>query len=260
MGRIRLLRDVYSQAEGVGRTVRVYTPNEYEWQLERGFPVVYMLDGQNVFNHKESALYDTWCANTAMERLIAEDRMTPWIIVGVDHLAHRNQEYSPWDDDSQGLVGQGGKTASFLTGQLKPFIDKTFRTLPDAANTTVIGSGLAGVFALWLQREYPTVFGRVGALSPELSHANRRIFQHITSHTRQWTKIWLDCGSNERLVFEGMNLDHAETVREFYQHMKALGYDDWEIRLLIEPGGNHHEVDWQRRLPMVFEWLLTDLP
>ena len=259
MGQIQILRDVYSQTEDVHRIVRVYTPNEYDWQVERSFPVAYLLDGQNVFNHKESALFDTWCANTSMERLIAEDRMPPWILVGVDHLPNRREEYSPWDEPGLGQVGRGRQTASFLARQLKPYIDKTFRTQADAVHTAVIGSGLGGLFALWLHMEHPSVFGRVGALSPDLAHADGHIFQHVTAHTRQWTKIWLDCGTNERLDFEGLGVNHADTVRDFHRHLQSLGYGDWEARLFIEPGANHHEVDWQRRLPMVFEWLLAEI-
>jgi predicted alpha/beta superfamily hydrolase len=87
MSDIRILHDFYSYPEGTKRTLRIYTPALYSLEPERRFPVLYMMDGQNVFSHPESAIYHTWCANTTMDQLILEGRIRPWIIVAVDHLA-----------------------------------------------------------------------------------------------------------------------------------------------------------------------------
>ena len=96
MGSIQILRDFPSPPEQLQRTIRIFTPDAYDQQPDQRFPVLYLFDGQNVFSHPESAVYDTWCANTTLETLVAEGSIQPWIIVAIDHLPNRLEEYSPW--------------------------------------------------------------------------------------------------------------------------------------------------------------------
>jgi len=124
MSDIRILHNFYSHPERADRTLRIYTPDAYYLEPGRRFPVLYMMDGQNVFSHPESAIYHTWCANTTMDRLILEGRIRPWIIVAVDHLADRFSEYVPWSEPAVQADGRGWLFAEFLAHQLKPFIDE----------------------------------------------------------------------------------------------------------------------------------------
>src|SRR6478609_7868701 len=98
MPNVQINREFPSRAEGHTRTVRIYTPDEYDQDSSRRFPVLYMMDGQNVFAHHESAVYDTWCANQVLERLVGEGALEPWIVVAIDSGPGRMEDYTPWPD------------------------------------------------------------------------------------------------------------------------------------------------------------------
>ena len=256
MGHVHIIRDFASPHEGFTRTVRIYTPDGYDHAPHHRFPVLYMHDGQNVFAHPESALFDTWCANLALEHMVGEGRMEPWIIVGIDSGPGRVEEYSPWDEPRGNVRARGETYARFVVETLKPYIDGAYRTRQGPEWTAVMGSSLGGLMSLYLGWKYPEVFGRIGALSPSVMWSEYRLFQHWTAHTRRWTRIYLDAGASEWIDPGGVPLPYAEATREFYLHLKRLGYADHELFLVLEPGGLHHERDWQRRLPLAMHWLL----
>ena len=252
MGDIKILRDFYSPPEKIQRTIRIFTPTAYQQQPEQRFPVLYMFDGQNVFSHSESAVYDTWCANTTVEQLAQEGSIRPWIIVAIDHLSNRLEEYSPWDG------GRGQLCAEFVVNHLKPYIDKTYRTLPSAPWTGVMGASMGGLMSLYMGKRYPDIFGRIGGLSPALMWGSDRMFQYWNSHTRRWSKIYLHVGSAEQYSFYGVWLDYVPITRDFYYHLKQLGYSDHEVRFSLVEGAVHHETAWQRNLPNIMRWLLEE--
>lgn len=250
MGEIQILRDVYSTVEQVTRTIRIFTPNAYQQQPDKAFPVLYMFDGQNVFSHPESAVYDTWCANTTMEQLASEGKIDPWIIVGIDHLSDRFSEYSPF------VGGRGDLCAQFLVNQLKPYIDKTYRTLQKPEYTGVMGSSMGGLMSLYIGKTYPKTFGRIGGISPALMWGSGQMFKYWDSHTRCWSKIYLYVGSQEQYSFYGVYLDYVPVTRDFYHHLQQLGYSDYEVHFNLAQGETHHETSWQKQLPGIMRWLL----
>jgi predicted alpha/beta superfamily hydrolase len=256
MGYVHILRDFDSPTEGSPRTVRVYLPDAYEHEPGRRFPVLYMQDGQNVFNHPESARYDTWRANDAIERVAAEGKCEPWIIVAVDHGPDRFAEYSPWDEPRVGVKARGPLYVSFLADQLKPWVDRQYRTKPHPRDTAIMGSSLGGLISLYAGWSRPATFGRIGGVSPSVMWSLGRLSENWRNHPRQWQRIYLDVGTNEGIRQGHVLLDYPEAVRRFYEHLKGVGYEDWELRLVVEEGAGHHETDWQRRLPETMAWLL----
>jgi predicted alpha/beta superfamily hydrolase len=120
-----------------------------------------------------------------------------------------------------------------------------------------MGSSLGGLISLYLGWKYPEVFGRIGALSPTVMWSYRKLFEAWREHSRRWTRIYLDAGSTEHIDAGRVALNYGEATREFYGHLKQLGYHDHEVLLVLEPGGQHHEKDWQRRLPFALRWLLS---
>jgi len=256
MGHVHIIRDFESPQEGFPRTLRIYTPDGYDAQGAHRYPVLYMHDGQNVFAHPESAVFDTWCANHALEALVSEGRLEPWILVAVDSGPGRFEEYSPWDEPRNQVKARGQQYARFLVEQLKPWVDRVYRTRPEPEWTGAMGSSLGGLISLYLGWQYPEVFGRIGALSPTVMWSERQLFEKWNAHSRKWTRIYLDAGSTEHIATDNVPLNYGVATREFYAHLKRLGYDDHEVILVLEPGGQHHEKDWQRRLPFAFRWLL----
>jgi predicted alpha/beta superfamily hydrolase len=258
MSDIRILHDFYSIPETTNRTLRLYTPDAYHCEPDRRFPVLYMLDGQNIFSHPESALFHTWCANSTMDRLIGEGRTCPWIIVAIDHLEDRFTEYVPWYEPSVGKGGRGWQFADFLVNHLKPFIDQTYRTLPEPHWTSVLGASLGGLMSLVLGKTHPRVFGRIGAVSPTVMWAGGEIFRLWDSPTGQWCKIYMDTGSLERYWYYDLYLDFVEATERFYRHLKGLGLGDHELRYVVAPDHFHDEQAWQARLPEILPWLLEE--
>ncbi|MEW5850483.1 MAG: alpha/beta hydrolase-fold protein [Myxococcota bacterium] len=259
MGHVQIIRDFPSPPEGSARTIRIYTPDAYEQDPNRQFPVLYMHDGQNVFAHPESARFETWCANTALEQLVREQRIVPWIIVGVDHREQRLNDYSPWNENRghHAHPGWGESYARFLVENLRPFVEQNYRVRTGPQWTGTMGSSLGGLISLYLGMSRPDVFGRIGALSPTVMWAQSEIFRRWERHTQRWTRIYLDAGADEYIEVDGVPLDYGRGTRAFYEHLRHLGYADWEVKLVLEPGGQHHEKDWQRRLPGAMSWLLS---
>jgi predicted alpha/beta superfamily hydrolase len=257
MGSIHILRDFFSPAEGFARTLRIYLPDGYDASSDRRYPVLYMHDGQNVFAHPESAIYDTWCANVALDRLVGEGRLEPWIIVAVDSTLHRLAEYSPWDEPRSQVVARGGEYVRFAVETLKPFIESRYKVRQGPEWTAVMGSSLGGLMALHLGWTYPELYGRIGGLSPSVMWGYGRMFEQWKHHTRTWSRIYLDAGVHENIDPVGYQMRYGDATRDFYFHLKRLGYADHELFLVLEPEGLHHELDWQRRLPLAMRWLLS---
>ncbi|WNG18023.1 alpha/beta hydrolase [Cystobacter fuscus] len=257
MGYVHIIRDFASPQEGISRTVRIYTPDAYDHAPERRFPVLYMHDGQNVFAHPESAIYETWCANATLDALVAEGRVEPWIIVAVDSTHNRLAEYSPWDEPRSHVRAQGEPYVRFVTQTLMPYVDSVYRTRTGPESTAVMGSSLGGLISLYMGWRHPELFGRIGGLSPSVMWGWGRFFSEWTRHTRRWSRIYLDAGLHETVDPVGYVMRYGEATRDFYHHLKGLGYGDHELALVLEPGGHHHEKDWQRRLPLAMNWLLS---
>jgi len=255
-GYVHVLRDFHFPMDGSRRTLRIFTPSAYDEQPHARFPVLYMHDGQNVFAHPESSRFDTWCANLAMQALSEDGRIEPWIIVAVDHGPDREADFSPWDYPRARVNARGSMYGHFLVHHLKPYIDRTYRTRQGSRWTATMGSSLGGLISLYLGWRYPEVFGRLGGVSPSVLWSDGKLFQHWTRHTRQWSRIYLDAGHPEHVTDAGVSLDYARGARDFFEHLRRLGYADHELRLVLEPGGQHTERDWQRRLPSAMEWLL----
>lgn len=257
MGHVHILRDFYSHPEGFHRTVRIFTPDAYDARPHERFGVLYMHDGQNVFAHPESARYDTWCANHAVDRLLAEGSIGPWMVVGIDSGPGRLQEFSPFDEPRSGVEARSEPYVRFITEHLKPYVDRVYRTRADAPSTAVAGSSLGGLISLWMHLRQPNVYGRVGAFSPTVMWGYRQLWHHWRAHTHHWSRIYLDAGEHEWVDVGGLPLDYGQATRDFFLHLKSLGYGDHELRLVLEPGGEHHETAWQRRLPDALRWLLS---
>jgi predicted alpha/beta superfamily hydrolase len=256
MGTLQIHRDFHSHVEGMNRTLRIHLPDAALVASDQRFPVLYMHDGQNVFAHPESAVFDTWCANQAMDALVQHGTLQPWIIVGVDSGPSRMADYSPWQDVTMEEPGRADNYLRFVVEELKPWVDRTFRTRPDAPSTAMAGASLGGLVSLYGALRYPEVFGPIGAFSPSVMWAQRRLFQEWSAHPRRWTRIYLDAGVDEQLTINGHHLDYGPATRDFAGHLRGLGYAPWELRTVLEHGGQHHERDWRRRLPHALAWLL----
>jgi predicted alpha/beta superfamily hydrolase len=245
-GTLVTLPDVASAELGNRRDLTVWLPPAYS-RAERRYPVIYMHDGQNLFDPRTSYA-EPWRVDTAMEH--AGKRSLEAIVVGIPNMgADRLAEYSPYVDAKVG-GGKGDLYLDWIIGTVKPLVDAGFRTRPDRAHTGMVGSSMGGLITLYAYLRNPTVFGFVGVLSPSLWFAGRSIFPEMESAAHVPGRIYLDIGAREGKVA----LDDARRLRDaLVEKGYMLGS---ELRWVEDPKGRHNEVDWGRRLGEALPFLL----
>jgi predicted alpha/beta superfamily hydrolase len=245
VGDVRVLPQVWSPQLENERDIFVYLPPSYHTSARR-YPVVYMQDGQNLFDTVLS-FGDDWRVDETMERLSPVG--VEAIVVGVPHMGvQRCNEYSPFDD------GCGDAYLAFLTDTLKPLVDGALRTLPGREHTGVLGSSMGGLISLYAALRRPDVFGFVGVMSPSLWYARRGIFEvaHIVPPAP--LRIYLDVGTAER----GAMVSDARLMRQLLQRK---GYRLGESLTYVEAeGAPHSEAAWGERLPDALRFLLPPPP
>lgn len=180
------------------RDILVYLPPGYG-KNSRTFPVLYMHDGNNLFDPDTAFLNREWHVDEHMERLISTGEIEEVIVVGIYNTPDRNQEYTwiPRKDD-EGCVegGDGPRYARFLVEELKPEIDRTFRTRPEREFTGVAGSSLGGLISFYLGLYYPDIFSHIGMVSPSLWWQNELLLPEAR-HLSHRLKVWIDMGTKE---------------------------------------------------------------
>ncbi|HEB60662.1 MAG TPA: hypothetical protein ENJ06_02455 [Phycisphaeraceae bacterium] len=218
-----------------GRGVQVYLPPGYYEHPQARYPVLYMHDGQNCF--REGGPFGSWKAEQVADQLIADSQIEPIIIVAVDNSPDRFAEYVPRFSRDH-IVNDNYNL--FLTGELKPWVDSHFRTLPDPAHTAILGSSLGGIASLIAGLDYSDTYGIVGAMSPSLwtGTTMRRLLRGELPGS---VRLYLDAGDSN---------DGAEAVfflrDELLRRGRVLNND-----LAFELGcqQRHNEAAWHARLP-----------
>ncbi|RRR70641.1 MAG: glycogen debranching enzyme GlgX [Candidatus Viridilinea halotolerans] len=249
-GTVITLASFYSPELDNRRDIMIYLPPDYDAANTR-FPVVYMHDGQNLFDAATSYGGVEWRVDEAMEDLANHDMRA--IIVAIPNMLERRiDEYSPYVDAEHG-GGRGEAYLAFISQTLKPYIDRSFRTLPGPETTVIVGAALGGIISLYALIKHPEVFGRAGALSPALWFAERAIFSTVRELRRPHGAIYLDVGTDE-------GQDYVETrrlsellVRRGYRRGQTLNYHE-------EVGGRHTEAAWGQRIGGALAWLLSGRP
>jgi predicted alpha/beta superfamily hydrolase len=175
VGTVRVLAQVYSPQLDNQRDILVYLPPGYE-ETDTRYPVVYMHDGQNLFDQATSYTCE-WQVDETMELLSQAGYAA--IVVGISNRGReRIDEYSPFVDPRHG-GGKGRQYVDFIVETLKPAIDEQFRTLRDRTHTGIMGSSMGGLISLYAFACYNAVFGFVGIMSPSLWFADRAIFDVV---------------------------------------------------------------------------------
>lgn len=252
-GHIQLHKQVASKHLEARRDVWVYLPPGYDAQASQRYPVLYMHDGNNVFDGKTAFGGHEWGADETAEKLIRSGELPPLIIVGVGNTADRTSEYTWVAGEYQGktLGGRGRDYAKFLVSELKPFIDKTYRTKTDRANTAVLGSSLGGLMGLYLARHESDVFGKIGVMSPSVWWSHRAVLEEVPAMPTH-VKIWLDMGGREGSdAAQGL-----QNARDLKQAMLQRGFVEGKTLAYHEDAvGGHNEQAWAYRLPMALKFL-----
>ena len=241
----RLHSEFASKHMASTREIIVWLPPGYTTDTEKRYPVLYMHDGQNV--------YLEWRIDDIAKPLIAANQVKPLIIVMVANggtAESRADDYT-WTKPSNAKAGgKGDAYGRMLVEELKPFIDKTYRTLPDAPNTGVAGASLGGIISLHLGLKYPDVFGRLGVMSPSVWWDNNLVLRDVRAvKPRPPARVWLDIGASEPPGSRRGAQELRDTLRS---KGWTLGSDVSYFEL---PGGTHDEASFARRAGDMLKFL-----
>ncbi|HEX2864807.1 MAG TPA: alpha/beta hydrolase-fold protein, partial [Deinococcales bacterium] len=222
----------------------VYLPPSYGVAGKR-YPVLYLQDGQNVFDAATSFAGE-WKADEAAETLAKTGKEV--IMVGIPNAGvDRIPEYAPFPTPESRMSARGADFVAFLTETLKPLIDARFSTLPDRAHTGVAGSSMGGVISLYAGLSRPDVFGFVGALSPAMWQGGVTLVDWTAAHANPGVRVWLDAGTDE-------GPRYVNDAVQVFDLLRARGVD---ARLEVASGAAHNEAAWSARFPRVLEWFLS---
>jgi predicted alpha/beta superfamily hydrolase len=245
-GRLKVLRQLASPQLGNARDILALLPESHGTGIR--YPVVYMHDGQNLFDPVTSFARQ-WDAGSAM-RILALEGIEA-ILVGLPNAGPRRiDEYSPFADGRLG-GGSGDDYLDFVSDTVKPLVDASFDTMPGRAHTYTAGSSMGGLISLWAFFRHNEVFGGAAAFSPALWFARRAIFGRIEAMPSPPGRIYLDAGTAEG----PMLLAHVARLRAI---LIEKGYRTGrDLRFVIERKGRHDEESWGRRLPGALRFLLS---
>lgn len=230
------------------RRIWIYLPADYE-STTRQYPVLYMQDGQNLFD-AATAAYGEWGIDEILDGM-AGKAVAESIVVGIDNGGDKRiNEYNPYNHPEYGQ-GEGGAYAAFLAETLKPFIDTHFRTLTDAANNGVAGSSMGGLISFYTWLKYPDVFNKIGLFSPSFWIAPQLKETVHLSEAHRKAYIYFIAGDTES---ETMVSD----MEDIYTLLQSQGMDSKHMQLKVVPGGKHSESYWHKEFPQVYSWLYAD--
>jgi predicted alpha/beta superfamily hydrolase len=255
-GCLRIDHDGFpSEVLGNRRRLTVLLPPGYD-RGSAHYPVLYLNDGQNLFEDHEAAFGVSWRAQATAERLILAGRVSPFILVGIANTPARLDEYAPYLN-ARGTGGRGDLYGRFVLDEVKPFVDAAYRTLPDRKHTAVGGSSLGGLISLYLAWRWSEQVGQAVVMSPSLWWDDSHILRDLEG-PQPWLKkgrFWLDVGTRE-----GRGRDHVpptvQHTRELLDLFDANGlvpgrhYYYWEVA-----GGEHNEAAWGARFDKVLLFL-----
>lgn len=237
------------------RTVTVYLPPGYDEKPKQRYPVIYLHDGQNVFDAAQASFGVAWGAAATADRLIARGRLEPIIQVAVANTPDRLAEYAPFPDPSVNIPqGRNALYGLFLFDEVKPFIDRMYRTQPARESTAVVGSSMGGLSTLALAWKLHQRFALAGILSPSLWWARNRILRELEADDSAWLRtmrFWVDMGNKEGGARAAIPpaLQRTRRLVELFDQAGLLpgrDYYYWEVA-----GGEHNEASWAARYDKV---------
>lgn len=242
------IMDTAFQMQKLGRTRRIWIrlPRDYD-HSRRQYPVLYMHDGQNLFDRATSYAGE-WGVDEALDSLgIGKNDL---IVVGIDNGSEKRlSEYSPYDFRIQGsteIKGEGTIYAHFLVNELKPYIDKHYRTKRGRKFTFMAGSSMGGLISFYTALQYPKTFGRIGVFSPSF-WISKTIYEDIDRlGARFQSRIYFFAGLQES---PSMVPDMLRVFERIRPKSKV------PMTVVIRSEGKHNEATWQAELPLFFQFL-----
>jgi predicted alpha/beta superfamily hydrolase len=239
----------YSSELNRTRTLRVLLPRNYKKHHDRRFPVIYLHDGQNLFD-AHTAAFRHWRLREAMTR---QPLYRQAILVGIDNATtERVNEYAPFQRTLRYArsSGEGDAYLNFIINTVKPFIDNEYRTWAHREATGIVGSSMGGLISFYAGLRYAGVFGKVGALSPSFwfNPQVMTLAQEFRSITK--SKFYIAASRTESRAM-------ASQMERVYWSMIRGGFSDSDIRVVLRDRGRHSETFWAKEFSTMFEYLFA---
>ena len=231
------------------RDLIVYTPPGYEDEPRRSYPVLYLQDGQNLFDPETSYIPGhTWRVREAADAAIAAGEMEPAVIVGIYNTGNRRMAEYTHEQDWQHGGGEAQLYGQLLTGELMPWIAAHYRVRTEREHTGLGGSSLGGLVSLYLGLRYPERFGRLAVMSPSVWWNRKSILEYLRERAPELgakPRIWLDVGEREG------RLTLADTVT-LARRLRSYGWRGKDMHFERVAGATHCEDSWAERVrPML---------
>jgi predicted alpha/beta superfamily hydrolase len=260
-GNIQEHRGFRSKILSNRRNILVYLPRDYRRFPRRRYPILYLQDGQNVFDAATSFSSVEWGVDETAQRLIRKNLIEPLIIVAIANIGDdRIHEYAPTrgvidasakrKKRSRGLARQFGR---FMIEELKPYIDDRYRTRREQEFTALGGSSLGGLLTLSLGLWFPNVFSKLIVMSPSVWWDDQVIVKMVEKlESKPPLKIWLDTGTQEP------GWERARALRDALVEKGWRLYDD--LQYMEIEGGDHSEAAWAARVDPALRFLFPPPP
>lgn len=236
------------------RRIWIYLPPGYSSSKKR-YPVIYLQDGQNVFDQYTAAYDEEWGVDESLDSLISEG-VPPCIVVGIDNGGDkRMNEYNPykftWKDSasSKTFLPEGDEYLAFIVRTLKPYIDKRYRTKTGKENTTIAGASMGGLISYYAILKYPKVFGNAGIFSPAFWTADGIETLTDSIGKKLEGKLFFYIGEAEGKEYGDQMNQIAEKIG------KSSSALIWSV---TDPNGIHNEVYWRKWFPDFYKWIMAD--
>ncbi|WP_299526100.1 alpha/beta hydrolase-fold protein [uncultured Lutibacter sp.] len=229
----------------ISHKIWVYLPPNYAKNSKK-YPVIYMHDGQNLFDNATSYIGE-WEVDETLNELFNKTGKG-FIVVGIENGgAERINEYTPWSHEKYG-GGKGEIYIDFIKNTLKPYIDATYRTKKQQKYTGLIGSSLGGLISYYGGLKHPKIFGKIGALSTSFWFSDEvEGFTKEYGNTKK-VKLFL-------LVGEKEGKDMVSGTEKTEKLLLKTGFKSKNIKSKINPNGNHNEAFWKSEFLEVVTWL-----
>jgi len=232
---------LYITELNIKRRIWVYLPGDYAIS-EKRYPVLYMQDGQNLFDVKTS-FSGEWQIDEYLDTVNFAG-----IVVGIDNGGDlRMNEYNPNDTEEHGM-GLGKIYLRIVATILKPYVDKNFRTLPGPGHTAIAGSSMGGLISFYAGLYHPKIFGAIGVISPS--------FWLVPNLLQQIDELPSKGHKQQRYYFYGGRKEGeqmVELIEEVSSRLKERF--SCKVSVNISETGTHSESSWRKMFPDFYEWL-----
>ncbi len=249
-GHIEKIDQFSSKFVAKKRDIVVYLPGIYSKRPDIHFPVLYLEDGQNLFDPNTSFIKGMyWHVGESADRAIAQGQVQPLIIVGIYNTDKRLNEYTPTRDKKLG-GGRADKYGRMLVEELKPFIESKYRVLGGPEHTGLGGSSLGGLLTVYLGVKYPQVFGKLAVLSPSVWWNRRAILDYVEkAKMPSQPRIWLDVGTRE----DTSTVANVTALRDV---LLSKGWQEGSsLHFQVFEGAQHNEDAWAQRVAPFLQFL-----